>query len=233
MTSRWINRTPFRRELPWDYRSEFWIVNSCLNVLWLLRMVSPAAWILPQFRVQQAEGQVRAWTRTTEIYVLLTNICFLTALVFVPLGLIRTSAFSVIIVLFILESIQYHVYLMIFRPEIDERYAHYSFSRTNTLTLLSYQGLVTLFALLYLSSFAGSFNISTEIQELSRASAWALSAGILTGTGFSGIAPKAASTASIVAGVESITGILFLTTILGLAISRTSMLRRQPGSERD
>jgi len=233
MISRWVNRTPLRREPPWDYRSEFWIVNSCLNVLWLLRTLSPAAWILPQFRVEQAEREVRAWTRITEVYVLLTNICFLATLVFVPLGVIRSSAFSVIILLFILESIQYHVYLMIFRPEIDELYAHYSFSRTITLTLMSYQGLVTLFALLYLSSFAGSFNISAEVQELSRASAWALSAGILTGTGFSGISPKAASTASIVAGIESITGILFLTTILGLAISRASMLRRQSGSGKD
>jgi hypothetical protein len=233
MTRTWLDRTPCRRESPWDYRSEFWIVNSCLDVLWLLRMLSPAAWILAQFRVERADGQVHVSARSTEVYVLLTNSCFVIALVFAPLDLVRTWTFSVIVIVFILESTQYHVYLMILRPEIDKSYAHYSFSRTIILTLLSYQGLITLFGLLYLSRFPDSFSISPTTAELSRTSSWALSAGILTGTGFSGIAPKVASAASVVAGIESITGILFLTTILGLAISRASTMRRQVGIGKD
>jgi hypothetical protein len=61
-----------------------------------------------------------------------------------------------------------------------------------------------------------------EGKPLGRISAWAMSAGIFTGTGFSGITPNPSTTASVVAGFQSIIGILFLSVIVGLVLGRAS-----------
>src|SRR4029077_10879563 len=221
MKFHWYKMTPLRREPPWSEKTDFHVVNFVVNVLWLLRILSPAAWILSALADEEPEKNIGHSAGKTELYVVGVNIIFLTILLVAPIYLMRSRLFSVIILIFILETCQYHVYLMIIRPEIDRHYRQYSFSRTIILTLISYQGLITLFALLYMSSFFDSFNgLSAGQTDLTRTSAWAVSAGILTGTGFSGIAPKPGSPASVVGGIESIVGILFLTTILSLAVSR-------------
>jgi hypothetical protein len=226
MIQEWLKTTPLRKEPPWNERTQHRIVNFFINLLWLLRIFSPAAWILSFCRVEDREDGISSSAWRTELYVLTINVLFLIALVAAPIQWVQHWLASIIIVLFILDTCQYHVYLMIVRPEIDKAYSQYSFTRTILLTLISYQGLITLFGLLYLSIFSDSFNgLPPDNPNLNRASAWALSAAILTGSGFSGIVPKPGTSASIIGGIESIIGIIFLTTILALAVNRASVKR--------
>jgi hypothetical protein len=154
------------------------------------------------------------------MYVLILHAGILLTLFVIPTSWLSNYFFFLMSLLLITEICQYHVYLMIIRPVIDRTYTQYNFARTMILTLISYQGLISLFALLLLSKF--SQQLSVPAGEFNAVTAWSLSAGILTGTGFSGIAPKPGSLAAVVGGIESIVGILFLTTILGLALTRSS-----------
>ena len=221
MTSlrRILPRTPFDRGAPWNFKTQYEIVNWCISAVWVLRLASPAAWILSAFQVQDSTGRYHAAARPTELYVLLTHgVCTLLFLALAPRSWLSSWIATAAAFLLIIEICQYHFHLMILRPAIDRGYIQYNFARTLILTLLSYQGLITLFAILYLGRFESSFGMA----HLGRASAWSLSAGILTGTGYSGISPNPGSVAAVVGGAESVLGILFLTAILGLALSRVS-----------
>lgn len=212
-------RTPLERGAPWNFQTQYGIVNWSVSAIWFLRLASPAAWILSLFQVQDNTGRYHAAARPTELYVLLTHgCCTLLFLALAPRPWISSWVVTAAVILLIVEVCQYHFYLMILRPSIDRAYAQYNFSRTLILTLVSYQGLITLFSILYLGRLESQFSVT----KLSRASAWFLSAGILTGTGYSGITPKPGSVAAVIGGAESIVGILFLTAILGLALSRVS-----------
>jgi hypothetical protein len=213
-----LKRTPLYRGSPWNVRTQYWIVNWCVLVLWFLRIFSPAAWILMVFQVQDREGRFHSAPKPTELYVLIMNTCVPFILFALPTTWLSHWAFLVASVLLIIEVCQRHIYLMVIRPAIDQTYTQYNFARTMLLTLISYQGLISLFGIAYLSRFSDQFSIS----EFNPVAAWSVSAGILTGTGFSGITPKPGTTAALLGGIESIVGILFLTTILGLALSRAS-----------
>jgi hypothetical protein len=221
--SGWVKRMPLRRDPPWDTKTQYFIVNASIFLLWLLRLISPAAWILSVWPAKKPEHPSAL---RTEIYVLAVNTLSLIVLFVVPTNWIRYQISSAFVILLIVENFQYHLYLMVFRPVIDKSYSTYglnNFPRALMLTLISYQGLVTLFAFVYLSTFSACFN---PPGDLTRISAWALSAGILTGTGFSGISPKVGSNASIVGGIESIMGMVFLATIVALVVGRAAAHRK-------
>jgi hypothetical protein len=214
-----LPRTPFDRGAPWNFKTQYEIVNWCVSAVWVLRCVSPAAWILSAFQVQDNIGRYHAAARPTELYVLLTHgVSTILFLAFAPRSWQSSWIVTIAIVARIIEICQYHFYLLVLRPAIDRTYIQYSFARTLVLTLLSYQGLITLFAILYLGQFEDSFSVA----RLGRVSAWSLSAGILTGTGYSGITPKPGAVAALVGGADSVLCILFLTAILGLTLSRVS-----------
>jgi hypothetical protein len=229
----WFDRSPLRRQAPWNEGSQYGLVNGSVLLFWMLRILSPAAWILSIAppRASDVTGHPSAWR--TELYVIVTNLIYLAALLILPLSYIQSPVATVIIVLLILEGCQYHIFLMVLRPVIDKSFTTFgphNFARTIMLTLISYLGLITLFALLFLSVFADSFNLPVASPKLDRTSAWATSAGILTGSGFSGISPKPGAAASIAAGIESIIGIIFLTTIFALALGRAAAeLEKRPG----
>jgi hypothetical protein len=209
---------PFHRGPPWNFRTQYSLVNWAISFLWLLRNASPAAWILSAFQVEDGEGRHHTAATPTEVYVLLVHAGIPLVLFFLPTTWVSYWAVTLIAVLLIVEICQYHVYLMVIRPVIDRGYTQYNFARTMLLTLISYQGLISLFAIVFLSRFSDQFSV-----PLDAISAWSLSAGILTGTGYSGISPKAGSMASFVGGIEALVGVLFLTTIIGLALSRVSV----------
>lgn len=213
-----FRRTPLYRGSPWNYRTQYEIVNWCIFILWILRIGSPAAWTLSAFQVKGQDGRYHSAPGPTEIYVVFTQAIVAIILFSVPQYVLSSYFIQIPVYILIIEICQYHAYLMIFRPAIDSRYVQYNFSRTIILTIFSYQGLISLFAIVYAGRFADQFSIA----ELNGISAWSLSAGILAGTGYSGITPKAGTVAALVGGVESIVGILFLTTILGIALSRAS-----------
>jgi hypothetical protein len=229
----WFNRSPLCRQAPWNESSRYVLVSWSVLLFWVLRILSPAAWTLSIAppRTGDAAEHPSAWR--TELYVVVTNLIYLAALLILPLRCIESPVATVTIVLLILESCQYHIFLMVLRPVIDKSFTTFgphNFARTIMLTLISYLGLITLFALLFLSIFADSFNLPVDSPKLNRTSAWATSAGILTGSGFSGISPKPGTPASIAAGVESIIGIIFLTTIFALALGRAAAeLEKRPG----
>src|SRR5260221_8092281 len=176
-----IRRTPLHRGPPWNFRTQYAIVNWCIVIFWLLRILSPAAWILSLFQVEDRTGRPHAAPRPTELYVLIMQCCVLLLLAAAPHEWLSHWAILLMVVLLIVEVCQYHAYIMIIRPAIDRAYIQYNFARTIILTLISYQGLISLFAIVYLSRFSNQFNV-TDFNSIS---AWSLSAGILTGTGFS------------------------------------------------
>jgi hypothetical protein len=49
----WAHRTPLNRRPPWNYRTDYTIVNWFVSFIWLLRVASPSAWILshPRFQI--------------------------------------------------------------------------------------------------------------------------------------------------------------------------------------
>ena len=198
-------RLPFHRGPPWNFRTQYLLVNWAIVVLWLLRNASPAAWILSLFQVEDREGREHTAPTPTEVYVVLVHATIPLALFLLPSAWISHWAVALIAALLILEICQYHLYLMVIRPVIDRGYTQYNFARTMLLTLISYQGLVSLFAIVFVSRFSDQFTV----PSLDPVAAWSLSAGILTGTGYSGISPKAGSLASIVGGIEALVSVLF------------------------
>jgi hypothetical protein len=218
----WWSQTPLHQKPPWDFRTQYRVVNSLIFFLWLVRIGSPAAWLLSLFQVKDREGRTHSSAWPTEAYVIAVHAGILLALVFAPFIFLKSTIIATIATILIIEICQYHIYLMIVRPVIDKAYTQYNFARTMILTIVSYQGLASLFAIIYLAKFGDSFNLPSGVSELTATSAWAVSAGILTGSGFSGISPVPGSLASVIAGIESFVGILFLTAILGLALSRAS-----------
>jgi hypothetical protein len=213
-----LERTPLDRGYPWSARPGYPIVQCALFFLWLGRLVSPSAWLLSFFKTRAPDGRMHTAANATEYYVIITQLTALLYLTLAPEKWLHLLAVQFVTALLIIEICQRHLYLMVIRTGVDKNYVPYNFSRTLILTLVSYQGLITLFALQYLSGFSDKFGN----KPLSRISAWAMSAGIFTGTGFSGITATVGTTASVVAGLQSIVGILFLSVIVGLVLSRAS-----------
>lgn len=185
-----------------------------------MRISSPAAWILSGFQVKDREGRSHAAATPIELYVLTVSFCILSLLFLAPKDILQHWIVSSIATIFIIEICQVHAFRMLVRPIIDRTYVQYNFARTMVLTLISYQSLISLFALIYVCSLSNQFNITGD--KFNSWAAWSLSVGILTGTGYSGIVPTAGTVASLIGGIESIIGIFFLTTIIGLALTRVS-----------
>jgi hypothetical protein len=181
-------------------------------------LISPSAWLLSFSKTKSDDGRLHTSANATEYYVIVTQSTAILYLWLAPENWIGLPVVQILTALLIIEICQRHLYLMVIRTGVDKNYVPYDFSRTLILTLVSYQGLITLFALLYLSRFPNDF----DKGPLSKISAWAMSAGVFTGTGFSGITPNPNTLASLVAGTQSIVGILFLSVIVGLVLGRAS-----------
>jgi len=176
---------------------------------------SPISWAYTFFQEKNKENdRYHTIDAAPDVYVLLSLIVLPIWLWLVPMLPGPAWITPVLAGLLVIDIFQTLIFVIVVRPLVDPSYKQFNRLRSFLLAIIPYFNLATLFAILYYSVLRNSFD-----PALTQVAAWALSVGIITSTGFSGITP-AGGIARIVCGIESLIGIFFISTIIALAASR-------------
>lgn len=221
-----IARTPIDDGPFYGRRSPYLLANAVLFGLWVLHLMSPTAWLYAFFQQKGVDdGRYHTGPNAPDVYVLLSFVILPVSLLVLPewywhkwvVPGVAIPLLPFLAILLAIDCFRESLYTMAIRPIVDPTYRQYSAIRTFSRILFYYFNSANLFAIIYYSLFKGSFNF-----PLTPVSAWMLSVGIITGTGFSGIAPTPGTPGGIVGGLESFFGIIFISTIIGQSLSRLS-----------
>ena len=204
-----------RRRYP---STPYLIVNLATRMVWLARVVSPAAWILAFFQEKQEYGS-HTYAKATEIYALCTLAFCFAMFMGHAAGLTTRSPIliSLLCFLLILEVIQYQIWNVILRPAIQIDHRIYSATRTLLILFVQYVQIILLYATMYLAVYFDAFQTGALVWRTS------LEFSLLTMTtvSFGTIVPRAGTQAAFLAASQAMVGIFFLGLIVSTTLSRT------------
>ena len=197
-------------------RTGFFILDSAAQFVWILRIFSPAAWILAFFQ-RERDGSYYTQPLATEIYTL--------AAVGFPYLILAASCFfqhnfpilTFLCIILGVESIQNQFFNLVLRPALQPTYRAYSASRTLLILMLQYVQAIGVYATVYLNYVSISFNI----KQFNGAAALEFSALTMTTVSFGTIVPNVGSAAALVAASQALLGIFFVAVMISTALSRT------------
>jgi hypothetical protein len=207
---------PFRHQGYWSYRSGYLLVDLVIQSIWFACLFSPGNWLGAIFSYQATNGQYYARSGPKDLYLIVVFLFSWLA----GLTSIFNSPSEVIVgfsIVFLVEIVVYHFWILIVRPKIDPNYIQYSALRTTILTAMAFLNVVNLYSAIYYYGLNSHFE-----TNLTPWLAWAYSVGEITGSGYSGVTAGATELLAITSGSEKLVGVLFLVIIIGLALSRNS-----------
>lgn len=222
------DKLPWKRYGSWRMSTGFLLVDSFHFLLWFIRLVSPAAWLMPFFQKETEVGVFHTHESAIEIYQL--GAFLLSVTLYVISRFYHGDAyysFTIVAVgVFVAENIQYQFRALLLRPSVDGGYMVYSHSRTYLLLLLQYFQIIFLFASAYSSAPCNSFIFAAQsgVNPLACMNSIApieLSIITITTVGFGSIVPLPGSYEALVVAIEALLGAFLFSVMLATAISRT------------
>lgn len=200
-------------------RSPCFLVEAARWIVYVLRLFSIGAWLLPFF--QRTDGGKQYGTPlATELYQLAATLVPFLLLV-LDVALSPTCA-TIICAVLLAEIIQYQAWNVVVRPELDRAYKRYSTSRTLMIIVLQYLQATCIYAIVYLRVFLHDFYVPTQSMDalsLSAAQAFEFSAVTITTVGYGSIHARPGSTAALFASSEAMLGVFALGVMVATVVS--------------
>ena len=213
-----LSKLPICRDGQWTKDGGSPLLNATKNVVWLLRLFSPASWVSPFFqdKVGSAYYTKRNFTDYYLIFCLSSTILLIIGAHFSLVnGFFATLWATVIIV----DILQYQLRLVLLRPIFHKNYSPYSAERTLIILIIQYIQVVICFALLYVFAleayFPESFGVSKSVE---------FSIVTITTLGYGNMTAQSGTFGAIVAAFEAMIGVFFLGLIISTAIGRAKPL---------
>lgn len=208
------HKLPIYKYGHWATKSGFFIINLTNQILWITRLLSPYAWIMPFFQVKKDDGFYTSATAAELYQLVVFALCV--ALLFLPLReLGQASVLMSFSGVLIVEAIGYQFRVIVLRPAIEQNYKHYSASRTVLILIIQYLKVIVLFAVIYAAYFHASFNVA-----LTKSMAIEFSTISMTTVGYGSIVAQPGSYAAILAAAQGVIGIFFIGMMMSSALAR-------------
>jgi hypothetical protein len=199
-------------------KTDFMLVNLASKLIWALRLIVPAAWILWLFQIPReggAAGSTVTSPRATEVYqlcaLMLTGVTFI-LVTYLP----YCTGVVWLAVVFLVECLQYQFFSIVLRPGINKNFKPYNVTRTLLLILIQYLQVMLAFAVIYF----GWYRFSFASGVLTWHGALEFSALTMTTVSFGTIVPISESGAAAFAVLQAFTGVFFLGASLATTLAR-------------